>query len=91
MARLANQLDILIESEVRQRRPIIREGPAIDEEESDIEAECTDTQSKDGALVQTSVQRHLDVVRRTFTVRLLEPYRTEIVTDGGIRRAILHY
>ena len=76
MGRLVNQADILVESEIRQRRPIFREGPVIDEIEADVEAERTENQSDDGALAQTSVRRHLDSVRRTFTVRLLKPCRT---------------
>lgn len=91
MGRLANQADILVESAIRKRRPITREGHAIDEIESDVEADRTENQSEDGALAQTSVRRHLDSVRRTLTVRLLKPYRTEIVTNGGTRRAILRY
>lgn len=65
IGRLANQVDILVTSDVQQRRPIIREGPAIDEVESDVEAECTENQSEDGALAQMSVRRHLDSVWRT--------------------------
>lgn len=85
MEDLLIKADILVESEIRQRRPIIREDPAIDEIESDVEAECTENQSEGGALAQTSVRRHLDSVRRTFTVRLIKPDRTEIVTNGGTR------
>lgn len=91
MGRLANRADILVAGEIRQRRPIIREGPAIDEPELDVEAERTENQSEEGALAQTSVRYHLDSVRRAFTVRLLKAYKTEIVTNSGTRRAILHY
>ena len=89
MGRLANEVDILVESNIRQRRPIFREGPAIDEVKSDAEADGTEDQSEDGALARTSARRHLDFLRRTFTVRLLKPYKTEIVINGRTRRAIL--
>lgn len=89
MGRFADQADILVESEIRQRRPIIREGPVIDEVESDVEAECTKNQSEDGTLAQTFIRRHLNSVRRSFTVRLLKPYRIEAVTNSGARRATL--
>ena len=88
MGRLANRADVLVASEIRQRRPIFREGPAIDEPDIDVEAERTDNQSEEGALAQTSVRHHLQSVRRAFTVRLLKAYRTEVVTNSGTRRAI---
>lgn len=68
-----------------------QECPAIDEIQSDVEVECSENQYEDGALAQTSFRRHLGSVRRTFTVRSLKPYRTEIVTNGGTCRAILRY
>ena len=88
MGRLANRADILVASEIRQRRPTVREGPAPDEPDLVIEAERTEDQSEEGALAQTSVQHYLDSVRRAFTVRLLKAYRTEVVTNRGTRRAI---
>ena len=88
MGSLANRADILVAGEIRQRRPIFREGPAIDEPELDVEGERTENQSQEGALAQTSVRHHLDSVRSAFTVRLLEDYRTEVVTNSGTRRAI---
>ena len=88
MGRLANRADILVASEIRQRRPIIREGPAIDEPESDVEAERIESQSDEGTSAQTSVQHRLDSVRMAFTVRLVKAYRTEAVTNSGTRRAI---
>lgn len=91
MGRFADQTDILVESEIRQRRPIIREGPVIDEVESDVEAEHTKVQSEDGTLAQTSVRRHLNYMRRSFTVRLFKPYRIGAVTNGGARRATSRY
>lgn len=91
MGRYTDQADILVESEIRQRRPMIREGPVIDEVESDVEVERTKNQSEHGTLAQTSLRRHLNSVRRTCTVRLLKPYRIKAVTDGGARRATLRY
>ena len=91
MGRPANRADILVASEIRQRRPIFRKGPAIDETESDVEVERTENQSEKSALAQTSVRRRLDAVRRALTVRLLKPHRIEIATNGGTRRAILRY
>ena len=91
MGRLANQTDILVESEIRQRRPIIREGPVIVETGSDVEAEYTQNQSDDGVLVQTSIRYHLNSVRRSITVRLLKPNRIEVVTNGGACRATSRY
>ena len=88
MGRLANRADILVAGDIRQRRPIFREGPAIDELELDIDAERTENQSEEGALAQTSVRHHLDSVRRAFTVRLLKAYKTQVVTNSGTRRAI---
>ena len=72
MGRLANRADILVANEIRKRRPIIREGSAVDETESDVVAESADNQSDESALAQTSVRRHLDAVRTAFTVRLLK-------------------
>ena len=72
MRRLANQTDILVESEIRQRRPIIRQGPALDNSESEVEAESTKEQSKDGLSGQMFIRRHLSSVRGAFTVRLFE-------------------
>ena len=77
MGRFADQADILVESEIRQRRPIIREGPVIDEMESDVGAESTKNQLEDGTLAQTSIRRHLNSVLRSLIVRLLKPYRIE--------------
>ena len=91
MGRLANRADILVAGEIRQRRPISHEGPAIDEPDLDVEAEGIENQSEEGALAQTSVRHHLDSVRKAFTVRLLEAYRTKVVTNSGTRRAIPHY
>ena len=91
MGRSANRADILVASEIRQRRPILRQGPAIDKTESDVEVERTENQLEKSALAQTSARRRLDAVRRAFTVRLLQPHRIEIVTNGGTRRAILRY
>ena len=91
MGRPANRADVLVASEIRQRRPISREGPAVDETESDVEVIRTENQPEKSALAQTSVWRRLDNVRGVFTVRLLELYRTEIVTNGGARRVILRY
>lgn len=91
MGRLADQADIFVESEIRQRRPTIREGPIIDEVESDVEAEGTNNQSEDGTLAQTSVRRHLNYVRRSFTVRLFKLYRIGAVTNGGARTATSRY
>jgi len=59
--------NILIESEIRQRRPIIRQGPALDESQSDVEAEDTKKQLEDCASGQMF---RLNFVRRTFIVRL---------------------
>lgn len=81
MRRLADLADILKESEIRQRRPIVRARPAIREMESDAEAESTENQSEDDALAQTSVRRPLSFVRRTLTVRLLKPYKNEIINN----------
>ena len=72
MRRLANQTDILVESEIRQRRPIIRQGSALDDSESDVEAESTKKQLEDGASGRMFIRRHLNSMRRTFTVRLFE-------------------
>jgi hypothetical protein len=69
---LANQTDILAESEIRQRRPIIRQGPALDDSESDVETESTKKQLEDGAPGQMFIRRHLGSVREMFTVRLFE-------------------
>ena len=75
MGRPANRADILVASEIRQRRPIIREGPAIDETESDVEVKRTENQVEKNALAQRSVRRRLDDLRRALTVRLLKPHR----------------
>ena len=87
MGRLADKTDILVESKIGQRRSIIREGPVIDEVESDVEAEYTKNQSEDGILAQTSIQRHLNSVQRSCIVRLLNLCRLGAVTNGGARRA----
>lgn len=73
MKRPATLADILDKSEFRRRRPIIREGPAIDEVEPDAEAVHTQNLSEGGALAQTPVRRRLNSLRTTFTVRLLKP------------------
>ena len=69
----------------------MREGPVIDEVESDVEAKYTKNQSEDSTLAQTSIRRHLNSVRRSFAVRFLKPYRIGAVTNGGARRATSRY
>lgn len=83
MGRLADQADILVQTGIRQRRPIIKEGSIIDGVKSDIEAERAQNKSEDVTLAQTSVRHHLHSVRRSFTVRFLKPSRIGAVTDGG--------
>ena len=81
----------MFESEIRQRRPTIKEGPIADEFESDVDAEGTNNQSKDGTMAQTFIRRHLNSVRKSLTVRLFKPYWIGLVTNGGTRRATSRY
>ncbi|MCJ1264353.1 hypothetical protein MMC22_004224 [Lobaria immixta] len=59
--------NILVESEIRQRRPIIRQDLALDESGSDVEAETTKEQSEDGASGRTFIRRHLNSVWKTLS------------------------
>lgn len=91
MRRLANQTDILVETEIRQRRPIIRQDLALDESESDVEAETTKEQLEDGASGGTFIRRYLNSVWKTLSVRLFETHRIDTNANNGTRRAISHY
>ena len=72
MRRPANQPDILIENEIRQRRPIIRQHSFLDNSEPDDETKTVREESEGGASGHMWIRRHLNSVRRTFTVRLFE-------------------
>ncbi|KAL9102358.1 MAG: hypothetical protein Q9163_002480 [Psora crenata] len=77
---LLNQADILVESEIRRRRPIIRESPVIDEVELDVEAEHTKKQLEDGTLVQTSIRRYFNSVRMSLASDLALLAMTGIIS-----------
>ena len=79
MLKLVDHADILVESEIRQRRPVFRNDPVIDEVESNAEVERTENQSKNSMLAQTTIRHYLNSVRTSFTVSLLKPYRIETV------------
>lgn len=89
--RFANQTDVLVESEIRQRRPIIRQDLALDESDSDVEAETTKDQSEDGALCRTFIRGYLNSVLNTLSVRLFETHRIDTNANNGTRRAISRY
>ena len=90
LGRRADQTDTLVESEVRRRRPIIRETP-VNGVELVVDTETTQDQSQDGRLAQTSARRRLDSAWKSFTVRWLKPYSIGAVANGGARRATLVY
>ncbi|KAI9799108.1 MAG: hypothetical protein M1825_004875 [Sarcosagium campestre] len=56
--------NILVESEIRQRRPIVRQDPALDDAESDVEAESTEEQLGNDV---SSIRHHLNAARGIFT------------------------
>ena len=91
LGRRADQTDTLVESEVRRRRPIIRETPVVDEVEPVVETETTQDQPGDGRLAQISGRRRLNSAWKSFTVRWLKPCSIGAVTNGGARRATLVY
>lgn len=72
MRKPANQSDILIENEIRQRRPIIGQHPSLDNSESDDETKTVKEHSEGGASGQTRIRRNLNSVQRAFTVRLFK-------------------
>ena len=78
----------MVESEIRQRRPIIRESSVIGEVESIVEAGDTENKrADDDNSVQTTIRRHLNSLRRSFAVSLPKPNRIKAVTNSGAQRA----
>ena len=85
MRRPADRTDIL--NEIRQRRPIIMQYTSLDNSESVDETQTDERQSKSGASGRTWICRHLKSVRRALTVRLLDTWRMDTVSNTRVHRA----
>ena len=91
MRRNVNELDILVKSEIRQRRPISRQGPTFEYSDSDVEAKTTRKQSDENASAWMFIRHHINSVRRTLTVRPFRVQSIDTIANCGTCRATLHY
>ena len=90
MGRLAKWVDILVENEIRPRRPIILQARALDDSELEVDVKNTKKHEEDGASDLTFLRRFRNSARKNLTVRLLIFYTSDSIANGGTRRATSH-